>query len=533
MKATKYINSILAATLMALPSCSERDDVAGVPGGGVALEVSAGIEGTETRAKDDKWKSGDCIGISGGDYFNKKYNCSDAESGTFSLDSGEATGIFVDYQATNYSAYYPYNDNAGTNTTIIANTADQNQSSNFDFLYATATASASNPKANFTFTHRMVKLILKFTVNDESGFTDGENSKDDKTAKLRTIRTAAICQLTAKYNGTFNTKTGEAVATGTAEQKQFTSSGRTHQDTYDSPYDTSIEYTSIIFPQTGFTVSVTINGQTYTHTFTTELKSGNSYSYNIYVKKTGLEASTCNIAQWTPQSGSGTAEYTDPFNGHKEQAVLICEKKNGKKLYFADRNIGANSPEDPGLYFWWGDVKGYSANESPSIFTSNNDESSLTHNKNIEELYNAGILTSNDQTVATLSPEYDAASVQWGGVWRFPTKEDFEDLANNCQTWTVETRTTKSGTEQKVMVYTLKNNNTIILPFAGYVNEKLINLNSHAYYWCGNTRRTDDATMCEILYRMSSTSSTYPPRPTTNAAIQRYYGLPIRPVIVK
>lgn len=529
MKATKYINTILAATLMALPSCSERDDVAGVPGGGVALEVSAGIEGTETRAKDDKWKSGDCIGISGGEYINKKYNCSDAESGTFSLDSGEATGIFVDYQATNYSAYYPYNDNAGTNTTIIANTADQNQSSNFDFLYATATASASNPKANFTFTHRMVKLILKFTVNDESGFTDGENSKDDKTAKLRTIRTAAICQLTAKYNGTFNTKTGEAVATGTAEQKQFTSSGRTHQDTYDSPYDTSIEYTSIIFPQTGFTVSVTINGQTYTHTFTTELKSGNSYSYNIYVKKTGLEASPCNIAQWTPQSGSGTAEYTDPFNGHKDWAVYMGEYK-GKKIYFADRNIGADSPEDPGLYFWWGDVEGHAAGDTDFEFKSTN-EKIVTYNQAENRGKTKEELGSIIDAKGNLASEYDAARTHWGGEWRIPTKEE----------WAWLTDKTKFNWEKvdidgkQVLVVTNKTtNSTIKLRQAGHISYTTQSQLDNYTYYRSSTLAEGENPMTEapvysaqVLYGSGSSPA------CQYFDNSRYNGYPIRPVMVR
>ena len=106
--------------------------------------------------------------------------------------------------------------------------------------------------------------------------------------------------------------------------------------------------------------------------------------------------------------------------------------------YWADRNIGAETPEDYGYYFWWGDTVGYKR-EGNSWVASNGsglgfsfDERSPTYYKSTEELRNDGWITE-----GVLAPEHDAAHVQWGGGWRMPTKWELDDLKSNCDwEWT-------------------------------------------------------------------------------------------------
>ena len=96
--------------------------------------------------------------------------------------------------------------------------------------------------------------------------------------------------------------------------------------------------------------------------------------------------------------------------------------------YWATTNIGAENPEDFGLYFWWGDTVGHSSGYS---FTKAN---TPTHNKDIATLQSEGWVVSKNGTYV-LAPNHDAAHVKWGGGWRMPTRAELEDFSSNCD-WT-------------------------------------------------------------------------------------------------
>ena len=105
-------------------------------------------------------------------------------------------------------------------------------------------------------------------------------------------------------------------------------------------------------------------------------------------------------------------------------------------LLWADRNIGAETPEDAGLYFQWGDVQGYTAEQvgngeglkyfalSDYKFSSDGGSSNLSK-------YN------NTDNKVVLDLEDDAAHVLMGGNWRMPTQEDFHELINNTDLYLV------------------------------------------------------------------------------------------------
>ena len=56
----------------------------------------------------------------------------------------------------------------------------------------------------------------------------------------------------------------------------------------------------ILYPQqnASLTFKATINGKDYTCELTPALAAATSYTYNITVKKTKLEVSNCDIADW-------------------------------------------------------------------------------------------------------------------------------------------------------------------------------------------------------------------------------------------
>lgn len=151
---------------------------------------------------------------------------------------------------------------------------------------------------------------------------------------------------------------------------------------------------------------------------------------------------------------------------------------------WATCNIGADNPEDYGLYFAWGETTGYTqdttdghsfnwasykwCNGSASTFTKYCYYSSRGYNGFTD-------------TLTELLPEDDAAYVNWGANWRMPSKAQFEELINSSYTTT--TWTTQNG----VRVYKItskRNGNSLFLPAAGWCRDtSLNNVGSIGGFW--------------------------------------------------
>lgn len=158
--------------------------------------------------------------------------------------------------------------------------------------------------------------------------------------------------------------------------------------------------------------------------------------------------------------------------------------------YWADRNIGAQSPWDYGYYFWWGDTVGYkrvgnswvASNGSSSNFAfgGSNFPTSL-YDKDISTLRSQGWITVD----GVLAPWHDAARKHWGGGWRMPTVQDFHDLISKCD-WI---GTTMNGVYGCVVRgrgdYSSA---SIFLPSAGCISyTSLLNAGSDGFYWSSVT----------------------------------------------
>ena len=89
---------------------------------------------------------------------------------------------------------------------------------------------------------------------------------------------------------------------------------------------------------------------------------------------------------------------------------------------WADRNVGAKSPEEPGLFFSWGNIEGVEIGKACDFS---------------EEAYaeTEGAKMEGDIDDAA----HDAATVNLGAPWRMPTDEEFQELYDNCDwKWTTE-----------------------------------------------------------------------------------------------
>ena len=170
-------------------------------------------------------------------------------------------------------------------------------------------------------------------------------------------------------------------------------------------------------------------------------------------------------------------------------------------LKWATCNVGANAPEDYGYYFAWGEV-----------------EPKTTYNWDTYKYYDDSNLTkytSNDSKTV-LDPEDDAATANWGGAWRMPTKAEQDELRNNC-TWTWTTQNGVNG--YKV---TGPNGNSIFLPAAGCMDEgTLYSAGSVGGYWSGSLYADNPNDAYDVFFNSDVVGWNY---------YYRYCGLAVRPV---
>ena len=125
-------------------------------------------------------------------------------------------------------------------------------------------------------------------------------------------------------------------------------------------------------------------------------------------------------------------------------------------------NIGAENETDYGLYFAWGETKGYTGITEEKKFIWDDykygTESNLTKYNTTDGL-------------TTLEPSDDAATVNWGGKWRMPTIEQFNELLDpsNCTNEWVEDYD-GSGVNGRLFT-SVRNSKTLFFPAAGLCSD--------------------------------------------------------------
>ena len=235
----------------------------------------------------------------------------------------------------------------------------------------------------------------------------------------------------------------------------------------------------------------------------------------IYVKGSG--------SSFTPQRGkiydmgtfseAGTS-WTDTkaapdANGHTYVDLGLV--MDGKKVYFADRNVGADAVDAAGDFYYWGSTKPY-----PST--------------NYYDPYRTSVNIGGNKS-------YDAAAKDWGGDWRMPETSHMLFLAyeDPCTGF----MNTVWDTSHALAGYTVSSGipgydgNSIFLPAAGqYYNGSPTGVGENGMYWFSDYYYTNSygsrTYKFQYFYISSSEKSS------------KYYGMnsynhyfSIRPVIVK
>ena len=126
-----------------------------------------------------------------------------------------------------------------------------------------------------------------------------------------------------------------------------------------------------------------------------------------------------------------------PYNPNVHQYVDLGLPSG---TLWATTNIGATHPYQSGLFFAWGDTEGHGRDVSDGYMF--NWENYKWGEVIGEDTYFTKYCTDSSRGKDgftdgkyELDLEDDAAYVNWGPQWRMPSKEQFDELRNNC-TWT-------------------------------------------------------------------------------------------------
>lgn len=178
---------------------------------------------------------------------------------------------------------------------------------------------------------------------------------------------------------------------------------------------------------------------------------------------------------------------------------------------WATCNVGANSPEEAGEYYAWGET-----DEKQDASWETYKWCKGTATSIFKYCTDSSYGTVDNKTI--LDPEDDVAHVKWGGNWRMPTRDEIEELIDNCtREWTVY-----NGVNGHLV--TGPNSNSIFLPAAGRLRSgtNLDNSGSYGYYWSATL--VEDNSGNAYYLRSNNDSLTIS---------SRYIGFTVRPVMTK
>ena len=214
--------------------------------------------------------------------------------------------------------------------------------------------------------------------------------------------------------------------------------------------------------------------------------------------------------------------HTGEYNGHEYVDLGLPSG-----TLWATCNLGATSSEESGCYYAWGETTG--SCEGKTDFSWRNYKycngligEGLTKYNNDPELGYEGYT----DDLETLEPSDDAATANWGGKWRMPTRQDINELRNKQYTkWTFATH---NGVKGFVVTSIVKGyvGNSIFLPAEGgfYDGSSLDYKGEYSYYWASTAFLNSYGDYAKsIVLRASGTHG--------DGFRYRCEGLSIRPVV--
>jgi hypothetical protein len=182
---------------------------------------------------------------------------------------------------------------------------------------------------------------------------------------------------------------------------------------------------------------------------------------------------------------------------------------------WATCNVGANSPEEYGDYFAWGETEPKTDYSWSTYKYCKGDRKSMTKYCIISDY---GTVDNKTE----LEPSDDAATMNWGSAWQMPSYEQLKELVNSSYTST--TWITLNGIYVR-QITSLINGNSIYLPAAGYRDGTILSYaGSIVNYWSRSICTSENNSAYNLYFydKYIFLEDDY-----------RHFGLGVRPVRVK
>lgn len=201
------------------------------------------------------------------------------------------------------------------------------------------------------------------------------------------------------------------------------------------------------------------------------------------------------ISRTKPIPNKPTRKTTGNIDGH---GWVDLGLSSGTK--WATCNIGANTPEEVGKYFSWGE------NKEKKVYTPDN---TLTIEREIFDGYYKTV------------ENYNIAEVLWGKKWDMPKHNQFLELTTECHIDSITINHTDC------YVFSGPNGNKLTLPKTGYKDGNELKNNNESHYWMGDVHFKDNETVAKI-----ASSYRFPNEGKYSAYDEwTYLGMCVRPVI--
>lgn len=452
----KFITKTTALLfLFAVAACSEDVLVENVPVAGTMVkEISitgkdfdfesatrSSVSITESVA-DFIWSENDTVGIFP--------NTGSQAEFAMSQGAGTQTATFTGggwalKSSATYAAYYPYNFYNRDLKNIPVSYAGQTQKGNagtahigaYDFM-AASVSTPENAAVSFAMQHMGALVMLQTDLDEAKTLTSVTLSAED--AEFTTTGTMDLTAATPAISALATSETLSIPLTDfqVAEDETTTIYFML------SPINLSDKTVSVtLSDEDGEYIKFEVTGKNFI--------SGTAYAYTLVDGEKCATSITYNAVDLGLPSGT----------------------------LWADRNVGADSPEAYGDYFAWGEATTKDTYDLSNYKWCQGSETTMTK-------YNTQSSHGTVDNKTTLDIEDDAAYVNMGYEWRMPTKAEQEELINEC-TWTWITQNGTNG--YKV---TGTNSNSIFLPAAGYRDYiGLKNAGSYGSYWSSSLSESE------------------------------------------
>ncbi len=304
-------------------------------------------------------------------------------SGNGTTSSFDGAGWALMYGNT-YAAYYPYQQKEYEDyTKIPIDMTGQTQNGNnsldhigagYDYMYAVANV-PTNGNVNFDFKHATSIIMLELTMPDADTWKSVTLASADGSKVWTTSATMDVT------TGVVATKTTSAEVTLSLNNVSTTTS------------DKALTLYLAVLPTT-----------TGDLTLTAKTSGDKSYAATIAGKTLVAGKAYRFVTSFVENTVLSRYGYE---NGHEWVDL-------GLSVKWATMNVGATSVKEYGDYYAWGEIE---PRENKLYSKSSYKWSSVE-------------ITTNSN--GNLKPEDDVVAQIWGGAWRMPTKEEMEELVNNC-----------------------------------------------------------------------------------------------------